>query len=61
MELEPFDAVHPLLFLDGVELPKWVKKADSTKQKAIKNAEKLRKNQPKEEPAEEAAEAETEE
>lgn len=59
---QPTPRVAKLLEEAGVKLPKWVKKADNSKQKAIKNAEKLRKNQPKEEPAEEAAaEAETEE
>ena len=48
----------------GVKLPKWVKEPTVDKQKSIRNAEKLRKNQPKEEivedeaPAEEAVEAE---
>ena len=45
------------LFKDaGVKLPNWVKQPVADKQKAIKNAEKLRKNQPKEEPVEEVAE-----
>jgi small subunit ribosomal protein S16 len=53
---QPTPRVVKLLDEAGVKLPKWVKKADATKQKAIKNAEKLRKNQPKEEVAEEAPE-----
>lgn len=62
---QPTPRVVKLLEQEGVKLPKWVKKADSDKQKSIKNAEKLRKNQPKEEiaeePAAEAEEAATEE
>lgn len=52
---QPTPRVVKLLADAGVKLPNWVKQADASKQKAIKNAEKLRKNQPKEEPAEEAA------
>jgi small subunit ribosomal protein S16 len=56
---QPTPRVVKLLADAGVKLPNWVKQADATKQKAIRNAEKLRKNQPKEEaaeaPAEEAA------
>jgi small subunit ribosomal protein S16 len=59
---QPTPRVVKLLKDAGVKLPKWVKEADSSKQKTIRNAEKLRKNQPKEEisdvteetPAEEA-------
>jgi small subunit ribosomal protein S16 len=61
---QPTPRVAKLLKEAGVTLPKWVKEASSDKQKAIRNAEKLRKNQPKEEvveeveaPAEEAAES----
>jgi small subunit ribosomal protein S16 len=44
------------LFIDaGVKLPKWVQQPATDKQKNIRNAEKLRKNQPKEEAAEEPA------
>lgn len=50
---QPTPRVVKLLKDAGVTLPKWVKQADATKQKAIKNAEKLRKNQPKEESSEE--------
>ena len=54
---QPSPRVVKLLKDAGVKLPKWVKEADSSKQKTIRNAEKLRKNQPKEEaPAEESAE-----
>jgi len=53
---QPTPRVVKLLDEAGVKLPKWVKKADEKKQKAIKNSEKLRKNQPKEEVAEEAPE-----
>lgn len=60
---QPTPRVVKLLADAGVKLPTWVKQADATKQKAIRNSEKLRKNQPKEEVAEEApveAEATTE-
>lgn len=46
---QPTPRVVKLLADAGVKLPKWVKKADTNKQKSIKNLEKLRKNQPKEE------------
>ncbi len=52
---QPTPRVVKLLKDAGVKLPKWVKEADTSKQKAIRNAEKLRKNQPKEEVAEEAS------
>jgi len=55
---QPSPRVVKLLKAEGVKLPSWVKDADVTKQKAIKNAEKLRKNQPKEEVVEEAPEVE---
>lgn len=51
---QPTPRVVKLLKDAGVKLPKWVKEASNDKQKAIRNAEKLRKNQPKEEVAEEA-------
>lgn len=55
---QPTPRVVKLLKSAGVKLPKWVKEYDSSKSKVAKNAEKLRKNQPKEEPAEkEPAEA----
>ena len=53
---QPTPRVVKLLKDAGVTLPKWVKESASDKQKAIRNAEKLRKNQPKEEPVEEVAE-----
>lgn len=53
---QPSPRVVKLLKDAGVKLPKWVKEAPN-KEKTIRNAEKLRKNQPKEEVvAEEVAE-----
>ena len=56
---QPTPRVVKLLKDAGVSLPKWVKDVSADKQKAIRNPEKLRKNQPKEEveetPAEEPA------
>lgn len=59
---QPSDRVARLLQNEGVKLPKWYK-APVTKSGGIRNAEKLRRNQPKEEaaPVAEAAEAEVEE
>jgi small subunit ribosomal protein S16 len=60
---QPSPRVVKLLKDAGVKMPNWVKDASTDKQKAIRNAEKLRKNQPKEEaapeevPAEETTEA----
>jgi len=52
---QPSPRVVKLLKDAGVTLPKWVVDGASDKQKAIKNSEKLRKNQPKvEAPIEEA-------
>lgn len=51
---QPTPRVVKLLKDAGVKLPKWVKEPASDKQKTIRNAEKLRKNQPKEEVAIEA-------
>ena len=51
---QPTPRVVKLLKGAGVKLPSWVKQASEDKQKAIRNAEKLRKNQPKEAPVEEA-------
>lgn len=51
---QPTPRVVRLLKDAGVKLPSWVKEPVS-KQKALKNADKLRKNQPKEEPVEEPA------
>ncbi len=57
---QPTPRVAKLLKEAGVKLPSWVKEFDGGKTKSVRNAEKLRKNQPKEEvveeaPAEEAA------
>jgi len=54
---QPTPRVVKLLKAAGVKLPKWVKEFEGGKVKTVRNAEKLRKNQPKEEaPAEESAE-----
>ncbi len=45
---QPSPRVVKLLKTAGVKLPDWVEKASTTKSKAIRNTEKLRKNQPKE-------------
>ncbi len=50
---QPTTRVAKLLKENGVKLPSWVKEFDSKGDKKIRNAEKLRKNQPKEEPVEE--------
>jgi small subunit ribosomal protein S16 len=56
---QPSPRVVKLLKDAGVKLPSWVQKADTKKQKTIRNAEKLRKNQPKDAtPTEEEAPAE---
>ena len=54
---QPTPRVAKLLKEAGVKLPKWVKEFQGGKTKAVKSAEKLRKNQPKEEPAAEEVEA----
>jgi small subunit ribosomal protein S16 len=51
---QPTPRVVKLLKDAGVKLPKWVVEPVSDKQKSIRNAEKLRKNQPKEEVVAEA-------
>lgn len=56
---QPSDRAARLLQTEGVELPSWVK-ISSEKKRTIRNADKLRKNQPKEEAAESADEAVTE-
>lgn len=48
----PSDRVAHLLKQEGVKLPDWVV-LEANKKGALRNAEKLRKNQPKEEKAEE--------
>lgn len=60
---QPTPRVAKLLASSGVKLPTWVKTPATDMQKSIRNAEKLRKNQPKEDvqeaaetPAEESAE-----
>ena len=59
---QPTPRVVKLLKEAGVKLPSWVKEPVADKKKSLRNPEKLRKNQPKEEvaeetPAEESAEA----
>lgn len=56
---QPTERVAKILAGEGIELPKWVKTGNTERKRAIRNPEKLRKNQPKEEeaPAEEAVEA----
>ncbi len=44
---QPSPRVVKLLDGAGVKLPKWVEKASTNKNKTVRNAEKLRKNQPK--------------
>jgi small subunit ribosomal protein S16 len=57
---QPTPRVVKLLKTAGVKLPKWVKESTTDKQKVVRNAEKLRKNQPKQEaPVEEPAVEET--
>jgi len=54
---QPTPRVVKLLKAAGVKLPTWVKEFEGSKTKTVRNAEKLRKNQPKEEaPAEASAE-----
>lgn len=48
---QPTPRVVKLLKDAGVKLPLWVKQPTTDKKKALRNPEKLRKNQPKEEPA----------
>ncbi len=51
---QPTPRVVKLLKDAGVKLPSWVKEHDGSKSKTVRHADKLRKNQPKEEPVEEA-------
>ena len=53
---QPSSRVAFILKKNGVKLPKWYKEA-TAKKAAPKHADKLRKNQPKEEPVAEAMEA----
>jgi len=46
---QPTPRVAKLLKENGVTLPSWVKQYDAAQKGAIRNPEKLRKNQPKEE------------
>lgn len=55
---QPSDRVVRLLKSEGVDLPKWVK-VPEVHTRTIRNADKLRKNQPKEEAVIEEATAET--
>ena len=55
---QPTPRVIKLLRDAGVTLPSWVKIESNDKQKSIRNADKLRKNQPKEEVEEVKEEAE---
>ena len=54
---QPSSRVARILEAEGIKMPKWYKKA-SEKHATAKHADKLRKNQPKEEATEEAAPAE---
>jgi len=57
---QPTPRVVKLMKDAGVKLPTWVVEANTTKQKTIRHADKLRKNQPKEEVTEASAEETTE-
>ncbi len=56
---QPSDRVVKLLLAEKIELPAWVKVPANDKQKTIRNAEKLRRNQPKEEAVAEDVATET--
>jgi small subunit ribosomal protein S16 len=58
---QPTPRVVKLLAAAGVKLPTWVKQADTSKQKAVRHTDKLRKNQPKEEIADVVVETPAEE
>ena len=58
---QPSPRVVKLLKDAGVKLPTWVKESVTGKAKSIKNTEKLRKNQPKEEISEVTEETPAEE
>ena len=58
---QPTPRVVKLLAEQKVKLPEWVKQHAGTKQSSVKNAEKLRKHQPKEEVVEEVVEETVEE
>lgn len=55
---QPTPRVAKLLKEAGVTLPKWVKEFDAKQEGKLRNPEKLRKNQPKEEVVEEETPAE---
>ena len=55
---QPTDRVVRILTGEGMTMPKWVKTVRG-KQRDIRNPEKLRRNQPKEEPVEAQAEETT--
>ena len=55
---QPSERVVRLFQLEGITLPSWVKAASTTRARGIRNPEKLRKNQPKEEAPAEAPVAE---
>lgn len=55
---QPTPRVAKLLKDAGVSLPKWVKEFSADKKGTLRHADKLRKNQPKEEAPEEVAETE---
>jgi small subunit ribosomal protein S16 len=57
---QPSDRAASLLKSEGIKLPDWVK-VNTDKAGALRNPEKLRKNQPKEEPKAEEAKEEPEE
>lgn len=46
---QPSDRAIKILTANGVEMPKWVKPVNVDRKRAIRNPEKLRKNQPTEE------------
>ena len=58
---QPSERVVKLLTEAGIKMPSWVKPVKADKAGKIRNPEKLRKNQPKEEVVEEATEAEANE
>ncbi len=61
---QPSTRVARLLSDAKVKLPSWVKLANKDKKRSVRNPEKLRKNQPKEEvkqPSEESADTSAEE
>jgi small subunit ribosomal protein S16 len=58
---QPSERVVRLFQSEGVTLPSWIKTASTDRARSIRNPEKLRKNQPKQESAPAEAEAKTEE